>query len=87
MWFGEELGVTVLLFLWVWFREELTGNYERAAAIAVFQGRIRRGIASLKDGAGVAQQQGDAIKGRYSRNLKLNFFCVIWAFSAILCTR
>ena len=50
-------------FLWVWFREELAENYERAAAIAVFQGWIRRGIASLKDGAGVAQQQGDTTKG------------------------
>ena len=34
-------------------------NFERAAAIAVFQGRIRRGIASLKDGAGIAQQQSN----------------------------
>ena len=57
------------MFLWVWFREELAENYERAAAIAVFQGWIRRGIASLKDGAGVAQQQGDITKGRYSTNL------------------
>lgn len=53
-----------ILYLWVWFREEIAGNYERAATIAVFQGRIRRGIASLKDGAGVAQQHGDATKGR-----------------------
>ena len=52
------------MFLWVWFREELAENYERAAAIAVFQGRIRRGIASLKDGAGVAQQQGNVTKGK-----------------------
>ena len=46
-------------------REEMSENFERAAAIAVFQGRIRRGIASLKDGAGVAQQQGNSAKGMW----------------------
>ena len=66
---GGVKNIFFLIFLWVWFREELAENYERAAAIAVFQGRIRRGIASLKDGAGVAQQQGDVTKGRYSTNL------------------
>ena len=34
--------------------EELNDRYERAAAIAVFQGNIRRGIAALKNGASVA---------------------------------
>ena len=40
--------------------------YERAAAIAVFQGNIRRGIASLKDGASVAKQRGDTTKSKHS---------------------
>lgn len=37
-------------------------RFERAAAIAVFQGKLRRAIASLKDGAGVAKQHGDLNK-------------------------
>ena len=38
-------------------------HFERAAAIAVFQGHVRRGIASLKDGASVALQQKNTAKG------------------------
>ena len=44
-------------------REEMNENYERAAAIAVFQGHVRRGIVSLKDGAGTAAQRGNAARG------------------------
>ena len=43
----------------------MSENFERAATIAVFQGRIRRGIASLKDGAGIAQQKGNTTKSMY----------------------
>ena len=43
-------------------REELNNRYERAAAIAVFQGNIRRAIPSLKDGASVARRNGDRAK-------------------------
>lgn len=48
-------------------REEMADCYERAAAIAVFQGNIRRGIASLKDGASVAKRKGDSSKSMSSK--------------------
>jgi len=38
-------------------------SFERAAAIAVFHGHIRRGITSLKDGATIAKQQGNHTRG------------------------
>ena len=42
------------------YREEINEKFERAAAIAVFQGKLRRAIASLKNGAGVAKERGHA---------------------------
>ena len=44
-------------------REEMEENFERAAAIAVFHGHVRRAVISLKDGANLANQQGDGAKG------------------------
>ncbi len=46
-------------------RQELEDNFERAAAVAVFHGHIRRGITSLKDGAAVAKQRNDSARGIY----------------------
>lgn len=46
-----------------YLREELGGNHERAAAIAVFQGHIRRAIACLKDGADAASRSANETKG------------------------
>ena len=37
-------------------------NFERAAAIAVFHGHVRRAVFSLKDGAQLASQQGNGAK-------------------------
>ena len=48
-------------------REEMNEQHERAASIAVFQGQVRRGIASLKEGADVAQQQKDSNRGRHNK--------------------
>jgi hypothetical protein len=39
-------------------REEMAERYERAAAVAVFRGDMRRGIMTLTDGATLARQQG-----------------------------
>ena len=44
-------------------REEMEENFERAAAIAVFHGHVRWAVISLKDGANLANQQGDGAKG------------------------
>jgi hypothetical protein len=60
--FTVEPPSLLLSFLLLPSREEMADCYERAAAIAVFQGNIRRGIASLKDGASVAKQKGDVSK-------------------------
>ena len=49
------------VLLWL-SREEFNHRFERAAAIAVFQGNIRRAITSLKDGASVARKSGDRAK-------------------------
>ena len=38
-------------------------NFERAAAVAVFHGHIRRSITSLKDGATIAKQRRDTARG------------------------
>lgn len=43
-------------------REEMEENFERAAAIAVFYGHVRRAVISLKDGAELANQKGDGTK-------------------------
>ena len=48
-------------------REEMNEQHERAASIAVFQGQVRRGIASLKEGADIAQQQKDSNRGRNNK--------------------
>jgi len=37
-------------------------NFERAAAIAVFYGHVRRAVISLKDGAELANQKGDGAR-------------------------
>ena len=37
-------------------------NFERAAAIAVFHGHVRRAVFSLRDGAQLANQQGNGAK-------------------------
>ena len=37
-------------------------SFERAAAIAVFHGHVRRAVLSLKDGAQLANQQRDMAK-------------------------
>lgn len=37
-------------------------NFERAAAIAVFHGQVRRAVMSLKDGADLANQQKDGAR-------------------------
>ena len=34
-------------------------NFERAAAIAVFHGHVRRAVSSLRDGAVATSQRGD----------------------------
>jgi hypothetical protein len=39
-------------------REEMSERYERAAAVSVFRGNMRRGIVTLTDGANLARQQG-----------------------------
>jgi hypothetical protein len=39
-------------------REEMSERYERAAAVSVFRGNMRRGILTLTDGADLARQQG-----------------------------
>jgi hypothetical protein len=39
-------------------REEMSERYERAAAVSVFRGNMRRGILTLTDGANLARQQG-----------------------------
>lgn len=43
-------------------REEINEHHERAATIAVFQGQIRRGIASLKEGADVIRRGITSLK-------------------------
>lgn len=43
-------------------------QHERAASIAVFQGQVRRGIASLKEGADIAQQRKDSNRGRNNKS-------------------
>lgn len=58
-WSFEVGGITLEDFL---KRQELEENFERAAAVAVFHGQIRRGITSLNDGASNAKRRGD--KGR-----------------------
>ena len=45
-------------------REEMEENFERAAAIAVFHGHVRRAVISLKDGANLASQQGNTAKSK-----------------------
>ena len=40
-------------------REEMSERYERAAAVSVFRGNMRRGIMILTDGANLARQQGN----------------------------
>ncbi|XP_065896882.1 GATOR2 complex protein MIOS-like [Dysidea avara] len=40
-------------------REEMEENFERAAAIAVFHGHVRRAVSSLRDGAVATSQCGD----------------------------
>lgn len=40
-------------------REELAERYERAAAVSVFRGDLRRGIMTLTDGATLARQQAN----------------------------
>ncbi|XP_064401805.1 GATOR2 complex protein MIOS-A-like [Halichondria panicea] len=44
-------------------RQEMEDNFERAAAVAVFHGHIRRSITSLKDGAAIAKQRKDIARG------------------------
>lgn len=39
-------------------------NFERAAAIAVFHGHVRRAVMSLKDGAELASQQEDGARSK-----------------------
>jgi hypothetical protein len=36
----------------------MSERYERAAAVSVFRGNMRRGILTLTDGANLARQQG-----------------------------
>ena len=43
-------------------REEMEENFERAAAIAVFHGHVRRAVSSLRDGAVATSQRGDEIR-------------------------
>ena len=45
------------------YSEEKNDRYERAAAIAVFQGKIRRGIEALKCGASAASKANASSKG------------------------
>ena len=46
-------------------REEMSERYERAAAVSVFRGDMKRGIMTLTDGANLARQQGNEEKGGY----------------------
>jgi len=46
-------------------REEMEENFERAAAIAVFHGHVRRAVSSLRDGAVATSQRGDEIRSGY----------------------
>ena len=57
--FEQTCNHTFLSFL----SEETAERFERAAAIAVFQGDIGRAIGSLKDGALTATRHGDMLQG------------------------
>ena len=52
-------------------------NFERAAAIAVFHGHVRRAVESLKDGAGLANQKGDTTKSEFLIINSINIYCLI----------
>ena len=43
----------------------MSERYERAAAVSVFRGDMKRGIMTLTDGANLARQQGKEEKGGY----------------------
>ena len=45
-------------------REEMEENFERATTIAVFHGHVRRAVISRKDGANLANQQGNTAKSK-----------------------
>ncbi len=59
------------------YRQELENSFERAAAVAVFHGHIRRGITSLKDGAVVAKQQNDNARGKGQCSFVLIHECLV----------
>ena len=46
----------------------MSERYERAAAVSVFRGNMRRGIMTLTDGATLARQQGDQERGERQRD-------------------
>ena len=43
----------------------MSERYERAAAVSVFRGNVRRGIMTLTDGANLARQRGEKEKGMH----------------------
>ena len=62
-WIIKERDLDHLFDLCDLYREEAGGRYERAAAVSVFQGHLRRGIQSLTGGAALARHKGDSERG------------------------
>ena len=57
------------LFYFFIFREEMNERFERAAAIAVFQGDIKLAISSLREGAAVSfnKKGSDSSSSKFTR--------------------
>ena len=53
----------------------MSERYERAAAVSVFRGNMRRGIMTLSDGAHLARQQGNL--ERCTQDLTHECVCLI----------
>lgn len=58
MWF-----ILKVMLKWFNYSQELSGKYERAAAIAVFQGNLPRANSSLRFGANDAMKNNDKLRG------------------------
>ena len=70
-------------------REEMSERYERAAAVSVFRGNMRRGILTLTDGATLARQQGNEERGKRrwrKSHFLAEFHLVMWFVSVELGT-